>query len=219
MSLLTRSDYLRIKWPVVALLGSLLLGGGIFGGLQLLDKAASADLQRARASFNDADERVVEIEQEEASVRANLEEFRRIETTNVLRVEDRLQMQEYFAELRAEHNLFPITLSQAEQKVLPIGYDELGDKEGNQRGRPVSLLISNLEFALPLLHENDLTNLLSGLAANPELLQLNRCVLTAGGSARNYVQLGQHFDAACTMAWYSFRIDEETKPAAKGRNR
>ena len=209
MSEFTRSDYLRIKWPFIALLGSIALGVSIFAGLRLVDQRAAAELRTAREDFNDAEERVEKIALEEATIRANMGEYQLIETGGAVRNEDRLQMDEYFARLRSEFNLFPINVSKSSQRSLLLEYGELDGERVQEPGRPISLGISDVGFSLPLVHENDLAELLDGLLAQPELLQPRSCLLTAnGGDNPNYLRLGQHFNATCLLEWYHFRIDE-----------
>ena len=219
MSEFTRSDLLRIKWPFVALLGSIAVGIGIFAGLRLLDQRAAADLRSARQAFDDAQERVEKIAQEEATIRANMDEYRLIEASGAVRSEDRLQMDEYFARLRSEYNLFPISVTKSSQRSLVLEYGALDGERVPEPGRPIVLGISDIGFSLPLLHENDLTELLDGLLAQPELLQPRSCLVSANnGNNRNYLRLGQHFTASCILEWYTFRIDE-TAAAAPERRR
>lgn len=209
MSEFTRNDYLRIKWPFVALLASMAFGGSLFAGLRALDQSATRDLRDARNDFNQAQERVDKIAEEEATIRANIGEFRTIADSGILKGEDRLQMREYFSELRAEFHLWPINSEVSEQTSLPIAYGELNGQQVPEPGRPISLQMSTINFTVPLLHENDFSNLLSGLLAKPELLQVASCMLNAtGGREPNYLRLGQHLNAACELAWYTFHIDD-----------
>ncbi len=220
MSEFTRTDYLRIKWPFIGLLGSIALGISIFAGLRLLDQRAAADLRNAREDFNDAEERVEKIAQEEATIRANMDEYKLIESGGAVHNEDRLQMDEYFARLRREYNLFPISVSKSSQRSLLLEYGELDGERVAEPGRPIMLDISDIGFSLPLLHENDLAELLDGLLLQPELLQPRSCLLTAnGGNNPNYLRLGQHFNATCTLEWYHFRIDETAEPGESGGGR
>lgn len=222
MSEFTRADYLRIKWPFVAIACSLVLSGSLFAGLRVLDKQAVAELRQTRERFTEAQERVDKIELEEQTILANVDEYRLIEAAGLVQGEDRLQMREYFAELRAEYNLFPINVSFAELNELPLEYGELTGEKVADPGRPIAVEVSEVEFGLPLLHEDDFSHLVAGLLAKPELLQLHDCTLTAnGGQNRNYLRLGQHFRASCQMSWYTFKIDEtaETDAAAAREQR
>lgn len=218
MSEFTRSDYLRIKWPFIALLGSIALGVGIFAGLRLLDQRATADLRSARQDFDDAQERVDKIALEEATIRANMDEYRLIEASGAVRNEDRLQMDEYFARLRSDYNLFPITVTKSSQRSLVLEYGAIDGERVPEPGRPIVLGISDIGFSLPLLHENDLAELLDGLLLQSELLQPRSCLLSANaGGNRNYLRLGQHFTASCMLEWYHFRIDESAAAATERR--
>lgn len=209
MSGFSRTDYLRIKWSFVALALSVALGGGMFTGLSALDERANTDLRRTRAAYDDAVLKVTQIEQEEASIRQNIVQYQEIAAAGLVEGENRLQMREHFVVLWAEHSLFPITLEIGEQQSLPIKYGELDGKKVDDPGRPIALQISEITFSLPLLHENDLNNLLNFMVTQPELVQPQRCSLEAnGGNQRNYLRLGQHFRAECILSWYTFRIDD-----------
>ena len=209
MSELTRSDYLRIKWPILALLVSIAFAGTLFAGLRALDERAARDLRTARSAFDNAQEKVDDIAEEEASIRANIVQFQQIAKDHLIEGEDRLQMREHFALLRSMYALFPISLQIGEQTVIPIQYGELDGKKVDDPGRPISLEVSNISFSLPLLHENDFVNLMNYMMAQPELLQPLSCDLkSTDGREPNYLRLSQHFNASCLMTWYTFHIDD-----------
>jgi hypothetical protein len=67
---------------------------------------------------------------------------------------------------------------------------------------------------MPLLHEGDLVRLLQALAEGPRMLQPLTCSLTARNSqTASYIYLSQHFDAACTLQWYTFGLPPDEAEA------
>lgn len=204
MSKLVRSDYLRIKWPIIALVCSVITGLGVYGSLLTLDDNATAILNINRAQLDDAQNRVDLIAEEESTIREYIGRYQQISAAGIVGNEDRLQLFERVAELQQEHSLFPVNVQVTEQKMLPLRYGELSGRPVNEPGRPIALTISSVDITLPLLHENDLNNLLNGLLGDNELLQTRSCSINASGG--NYLRLGQHFNAACSLSWYAFAI-------------
>lgn len=206
MSKLTSADYLRIKWPIMALVASIVIAFSVYGSLRQLDLSADSALNLARAQLDDAQARVDLIAEEESTIREHMGHYQEISAAGVVAGEDRLQLLERVADLREKHSLFPIDIKIDEQDRLPLQYGELGGKVVNDPGRPISLMTSTVEIRLPLLHENDLNNLLSGLLDGDELLQMHSCNLSASLGSTDYLRLGQHFNASCLLTWYTFAI-------------
>jgi len=208
MSEFTRSDYLRIKWSFVAMAISVLVGVGLFAVLRSFDMKATTALRTARTENEEAQQRVDKISQEEETIRANIGKYQIIHDSGLVGEVDLLQMKEHFAVLRGQYNLFPISLDISPQSNLLVPYGALDNKRVDKPGRPISLQMSNITIKLPLLHENDLANLLNGLAAVPELLQVHSCSLTARSRNDKFqLRLSQNLDAECKLGWYSFHID------------
>jgi hypothetical protein len=218
MSEFTRSDYLRIKWPFVALAASLMVGIGLFAGLKVLNQKALTQLQQATTANQNAHQNVDKISLEEATIRANSDRYKNIKTAGTVGEEDRLQMQELFGTLRSQNNLFPIPMTIATQIRFPLKYGELDNSTVNDPGRPIVLQISNISFKMLLLHENDFANLLNGLLSQPEFLQIQSCTLgNKTRSEQSFRQLGQHLSAECVLSWYTFYIDDPKKKSERKR--
>lgn len=208
MNMLAKADYLRIKWPITALIASIILGLAIYASLSALDDRATGTLNIARAQLDDAQSRVDLIEEEESTIREYIGRYQEISAAGIVGSEDRLQLLERFANLRETHSLFPIGIEIAEQKRLPLQYGELSGKPVNDPGRPIALMMSSVDFNLPLLHENDLNHLLDGLMGGNEMLLAQSCSISANSpDTGSYLRLGQHFSAACSFSWYTFAIE------------
>lgn len=206
----TRDDYWRVKWPLVSLALSVIVCGGLFVGLNTLDKSAQVELRNARNALSDARNALNDIEQEEATIVEYIGRYRQIEREGIFSAEDRLQFQETLAELRSEFKLFPVNLELGLQTALPLEYPV--GRTGP--GRDIALQTSRVEVRLPLLHENDLANLLEALLDARDLLQPVSCTLTMNRSGtRTFIYLAQHFTATCALNWYTFRLPPAEEPA------
>lgn len=202
----TKDDYWRVKWPLVSLALGLILSGGLLVGLNTLDSTAQASLRDARNALSDARNALNDIEQEEATIVEYIGRYQQMEQDGALAAEDRLQFQETLAELRSEFKLFPVNLDFGPQTALPLEYPV--GRTGP--GREILLQTSRVELRLPLLHENDLANLLNALLDAPGLLQPVSCTLDVNRTGTNsFIYLAQHFSAACALDWYTFRLPPE----------
>lgn len=198
-----KDDYWRVKWPMASVALSLVLCGSVFFGLTTLDAAAATELRRARAELDEARQAVDKIEEEEATIIAYIGNYRQMEQEGIVEPEDRLQFQEAIAELHSTFNLFPVSVNFGGQAPLPLQYPQ----GRTEPGRAIVLQTSLVELSLPLLHENDLANLLLTLVEGPGLLQPLSCLLEANNNrAQNYIYLARHFRAACSLNWYTFQL-------------
>jgi hypothetical protein len=202
----SKAEYWMIKWPLLALLLSIVLVSGLFLGLNAIETAAAAELRRVRSDLDEARDNVEKIEEEEQTIIKNIGRYRIIMEDGVVMPEDRLQFQERLLEIRAENELFPVGLNVGIQTHLPLQYSE----GRTERGKEIVLNMSPVDIKLPLLHEDDLTRLLLALMNGPGLLQPLKCSLTANSTlTANFIYLAQHFDAACTLQLYTFQLPPE----------
>lgn len=206
-----KEEYWLIKWPLLSLVLSLCLSGGLLIGLNTLNTSATTDLRRARSDLDQARESVAKIEEEEATIIEYIGRYERMEQEGVVSAEDRLQFQEMLAQARTEFSLFPVGLDMDVQTALPLQYPE-GRPE---RGREIFLNTSLVQLTLPLLHEDDLARLLTTLMDGHGMLQPLACSLTANSTRTTYVFLARHFEAACTLNWYTFRLPPVIEETAR----
>jgi hypothetical protein len=198
-----REDLWLIKGSLVMVTVCLFLVGGIFWGANYFDKSAAAGLQQARNQMNNISNAMAKIQSDEGTASQYIDKYLTLQTNGVIGAEDRLQLLELFAQIRNEHELFPIRIDIGEQAELTLPYASNSDGSGP----PVKLRSSVLEISLPLLHEEDLSHLLDDLLASPHLLQPARCAITANDESNtNFYFLDKHFTASCSMYWYTFNV-------------
>jgi hypothetical protein len=203
-SLLKKDDYLMIKWQITCAVVGLMLSAIIFFGLDYLNSQSLQDLRIAQSEFNNARSRVELIEEEEATIIEYIGRYQVLNNEGVVQDEDRLQMFERVAQLRAENNLFPVSLNISEQNSMMLSYPP----DIREPGGPIALRSSRIGLDLPLLHEEDLTRLLTGILDSPGLFQTSDCeVNLQSANTRNFIILSQHFTASCEILWYTFDLD------------
>lgn len=198
-----KEEYWLIKWPLVAMVLSLIVSGSLLVGLNSLDTQAAAELRRARSELDNARDDVDKIEEEEATIIEHIGRYSEMERDGVVAPEDRLQLQERLLEIMEQHSLFLVNLDIGVQSRLPLQYSE----GRTERGREVVLNTSLVEVDLALLHEDDLSRLLTSLMAGPGILQPLSCAVSANTRrTTSFIYLAQHFDANCTFNWYTFQL-------------
>lgn len=209
-SILTKEDYLMIKWQIAFALIGILIATGIYFGIDYLADQSLRDLRIAQADFDSARSRVELIEEEEATIIEYIGRYQILENEGVVEDEDRLQMFEKVAEIRSENNLFPVNLNIREQVSLALSYPP----DIREAGDPIALRSSTIGLELPLLHEEDLIRLLTGIVRSPGLYQTRSCAIDLQNAGRaNFLILSQHFRAECEILWYTFDL---SPPAPDG---
>lgn len=203
LSELKKDDYLGLVWHFVLLAVCVVAVGGAFYLVYTLDTQANYQLNIARGEMSNAQAALDQIEQEEATIGVNLAPYRRLAADGVIAAPDRLDMQENFARIQAEHALLPIQLDISAQASFMLPYPA----EIARPGGPVNLLINKIDASLPLLHEGDLSNFLAALLDAPSLIVPTHCTLaTRTRDSSAYLRLGQHQYADCSFVWYNFQV-------------
>lgn len=203
-SILKKEDYLMIKWQIVYAIIGILLAIGIYMGTDYLSSASLQDVRIAQSGFDSARTRVEQIAEEEATIIEYIERYQVLDQNGVIEDEDRLQMFERVAEIRSDNNLFPVALNISEQESMRLNYPP----EIREPGGPVALRSSVIGLDLPLLHEQDLIRLLTGVLDSPGLYQTRTCSLAQRSpDSTNFIFLSQHFTASCEILWYTFDLD------------
>jgi len=202
--ILSRDDYLMIKWPIVYAAVGIILAISIYMGVDYLSSESRRSLLIAQSDFDNARTRVDQIEEEEATIIEYIGRYQTLDSSGAIRDEDRLLMFERVAEIRSANNLFPVSLNISEQSSLRLNYPA-GIREP---GGPIALRSSVIGLSLPLLHEADLTRLLDGILNSPGLYQTSSCTLDQQNSEiTSFIVLSQHFQANCEIFWYTFDLD------------
>jgi hypothetical protein len=202
-----KDDYLRLKWHMVLLTVCIVAIGAMFFFINKLNIDANRQLNIARGDMNSAQTALDQIEEEETTINEYIGRYLEIDAAGIVGPGDRLNMQEKFAQIRAQFSLFPIQLDIGSQTSFVLPYDPAIAKPG----QPVTLQKSIIETSLPLLHENDLSNFLDALLNDTDLLLAESCsIKSSNRESRDFLRLGQHMNASCTFDWYTFAVQADT---------
>jgi hypothetical protein len=205
-----KEDLLLIKGHILAFVSCLVLIGGIFWAAGYIDTSAETELQQVRSQIAGMRSSMDKIQLDENIARQYVNQYQTLQTNGVVGEENRLQLLELLARIRAQHQLFPISINIHEQAelTLPYGNNTTGS------GQPVQLRSSVLEITFPLLHEEDLSRLVDDLLGSLYFLQPASCRIDNNNESNtSYYYLNKHFNASCSMYWYTFNVT----PAAEAQ--
>ncbi|PCJ40899.1 MAG: hypothetical protein COA71_09875 [SAR86 cluster bacterium] len=210
-NLFNKQDIFSLKWKILIAVFSLSIAIGVYVAANYLNTEMTRAVQTARAELQNARTAVDQIEQEEATIIEYIGRFQELESEGIVNAEDRLLLLERITEIRENNDLFPISVSIGEQSSLRLLYDPTESAPGG----PIDLNATELELSLPLLHENDLTSLLSELLGSPGLFLTQECSMNLNNpSITNYIMLGQHQTAKCNLLWFTFDVEPPPVEAA-----
>lgn len=209
------ADLLLIRWQILLFVTCSVIGAGIYFTVGYMESQASQELQQANSAFERARSSVELIEDEEATIIENIDEYRALMAQEILEPEDRLQLLEDLAVIRDELHLFPINLSIDSQFKQRLAYPQ-----GASNGGPIDLASSEISLNMPLLHEEDFIRFFDAIHNNGGLFQVRECLLSLRNStATRFITLQQHMSVECTLAWYSYDLNPPTEqPGLLGAN-
>lgn len=203
-----KQDLLLIKGHLLAFVLCLLLIGGIFWATSYLDNSADAQLQQVRTQIASVRSSIDKIQLEESIATQYVDQYLALQTRGVVGDEDRLHLLELLARIRAQHQLFPVSINIHEQAELTLP----NENNGGGTAQPVQLRSSVLEISFPLLHEEDLARLLSDLLQSPYFLQPATCRIADNNVGdQTHYYLDRHFNASCSLYWYTFNATAEAQ--------
>tara|TARA_R110002073_G_scaffold232877_4_gene394024 strand:- start:347 stop:1012 length:666 start_codon:yes stop_codon:yes gene_type:complete len=204
---LDSSDFLLIRWQIILFLVCVTLTTAVYFTLGYMEDQAVQDLNRANSAFERARSSVELIEDEEATIIENIDEYRELLAGGVMEPEDRLQFLEDLAVIRDELHLFPINLAIASQFKERLAYPQ-----GVSSGGPIDLASSEISLNMALLHEEDFVRFLDAIHSNGGLFQIKDCLLSLRNSgATKFITLQQHMAVECTAIWYSYDLTPPTE--------
>ena len=198
-----KEDLLLIKVRLLIFVMCVILAGGIFWGTRYIENSAVKELQQTRNEMDNVRSAIATIQADEVTVKNYIDTYRSLQTKGVVGTEDRLQLLELLAQIRTQHELFPVNLNIGQQAELNLAYQNTA----GSTGQSVKLRSSVLEISFALLHEEDLSRFLDDILGDSQFLQPAACQLSANNvSNTNYYFLDKHFTASCSLYWYTFNV-------------
>ena len=203
-------DLLLLKWPVLLLVICVVASGLFFGGALKFKERAVHAMQAAQANREQVGARVQQIEDEEKIILNHIDRYRHLQKSGVIGEEERLELVEVLGRIRARHKLYAIQFDVGPQAVVLL---QEGETEG--AGSSFSLRASRIQLDLPLLHEEDLAQLLLGLrSVGRGLFVVEECSVNRTGSevASEILKVSENLNASCKILWLTLKAKEK-KPA------
>jgi len=198
-----KEDLLLVKGQFLALVLCLLLIGGIFWTAKYIDNSAATGLQQVRNQIDAVRSSMERIQSEAEVARQYIDQYASLQMNGVVGAEDRLHFLELVSQIRAQHQLFPISINIHEQAELALA----DGNKANGSGQSVKLRSSVLEISFPLLHEEDLSRFLEELLRSSYFLQPASCQVRDNNEGNtSYYYLDKHFTASCSIYWYTFNV-------------
>lgn len=182
-------DLRKIAAGLAVFLLCLAAGAGSVWWVIEQEKVGRRDASVSQARFAEADRRLREVRLEEEEIRDKSTVFRGLAARGIIGPEQRLEWVETIAALRQARRLFEIDYEFQPQQPL-AGFTG-----------PYPFNASQMQFRLPLLHEEDLLHFLEDLRASAAaLVQARHCSLqrVPPGSTSS---LSPQLMASCTLQW------------------
>jgi hypothetical protein len=197
---MAREDFKHLQVPLAIAAILLALGGGAVAGMFKWTEYAKQSNAQAQAAQSDAAGRLARATEEEKEIRLNILQYRALAAKGIIGEERRLDWIERLAAIKTSRKLFDIRYEISEQQRLDTGTAGGAD-----------ILVSKMHINLPLLHEQDLLNLLADLRAAPRgYFQVKSCSMVRGAPPDKRV-LAPTMAANCELDFYTSR----ERPGAK----
>ncbi len=199
-------DMQLLRKPAIVFTLSTLFSVLLWYGTEYVRQQALASATQAQGIYEQTSTSVTQIAQEEETIIRYIGRYREMTAEGVVGDPDRLVLLEEIGRLRESLKLYSLAVSMSEQIATRLEYDPYDPVPGE----PVDLLSTALTIGLPLLHEEDLTRLVSHLLDSGDLLLPKSCEMSAdGGVNPDFGRVGEHLSASCTLLWYTFDLSPE----------
>lgn len=173
-------------------------------GSSYVNQKAIRDAANARNLYDQANQSVQEIAQEEATIVIYIDRYRAMVQDGIVSDEDRLSILETIGAIRQRYDLFPVGVTMGEQRAVALEYDP------NEliSGDPVALRSTDIEIRMSLLHEQDITRLLGALIESDGLIIPIDCDMRVNNYLQvDFTTLGEHMTASCQLQLYTFDLN------------
>jgi len=200
---LSPDDMKLLRVPALAFALCASLATAAFFGAEQADTNANARINQARADLTQVRTSIEQISAEEDTIVRYIGRYQEAEADGAMASEDRLDFLETLGELRQSLKLFPVTVEIGNQFVTPLSYSP----DDPLPGEPLALNTTVVRLRMGLLHELDLTRLLSAMTEVRGLFQPTRCLIDAGsGLGGDFASVAENLRAECAFHWYSFDL-------------
>ncbi|MCP5303661.1 MAG: hypothetical protein R3F26_00690 [Gammaproteobacteria bacterium] len=200
---INKADLMILRPAVIVLLLGLVFFYGSSVALRMISESTSAALVSARNSYQQINEAIQRLTEEESDVVRYSGRYRTMVDKGVFDGEDRLAVMEVIGRARVDNNLFPISVEMAEQQTYPLDYPP----EELFPGDPVALHLTDISLRIPLLHEGDLLRVISPLIEGPGLLVPMDCKIILDEGVERLLTVRENMRAECQIKMITFDLN------------
>ena len=189
----------QLRWSLVMLAVFALIGAAaVMASLKTLGEAGKAKTA-ALAIQKDIRNKLARANDEAEELREKIVRYREMDRQGIIGQEHRLDWIEQIRRTEKERKLFDIAYELQPQQ--PVDKTITASSADG-----VEVLSSPMKLDMPLLHENDLLNLLNDLKANVQAyLRLHRCTIERMPQPTSERGPTAQLKAACELDWITIR--------------
>jgi hypothetical protein len=198
----SRDDFKHLQVPLA--IGAILIAAGAaaVGGSYKWTELTKREFVQVQAARSEAQSHLAKAQEEEQEIKRNLLQYRQLASQGVVGDENRLDWIERLAQIKSSRKLYDIRYEISEQQKA--GYTGLAGPD---------IMVSKMALNLPLLHEEDLFNLLGDLRAGTRgYFQVKSCSLVRTASQVDRRVLLPMLNGNCELDFYTIR-ESPAKPA------
>jgi hypothetical protein len=200
-----REDLKLLQVPLATAALLLAIGGGTVAATFKWAEHVKRENAQAQLALSEAAGRLARATEEEKEIRLNILQYRALAERGIIGEdeEQRLDWQERLNAIRIARKLFDFRVDISEQRKL----------DGTVSG--AEIMVTKMLLSMPLLHEEDLFNLLADLRAAPRgYFQVKSCNIVRSAAPTDRHQLAPTLNANCELDFFSIR--EHTDARAVG---
>ncbi len=191
-----------LRWPLAGLGLSLALSAAIASTAWHYAQQSERATLLAKQDAESMQNRANQLQQEEKGIREKIVEYTALADKGILSPERRLDWVDLLKQIQVERKFLGLEYEISPQAALPNGVVS-AMPPGHD------LLSSTMQLRMPLLHEEDLTRLLSDLKAKaPVFIRTKGCKLSravANSSSDNDAGIPPQLMAECQVDWITIR--------------
>jgi hypothetical protein len=197
-----REDFRHLQVPLAIAVVLLAIGGGTVAAMFKWTEHMKQDNAQAQLALSEAAGRLARATEEEKEIRLNILQYRALTERGIIGEdeEQRLDLQERLNAIRIARKLFDFHVEIAEQRKL------------DSTASGAEIMVTKMTLNMPLLHEDDLFNLLSDLRAAPRgYFQVKSCNIVRATVPSDRRVLAPTLTANCALDFFTIHERPDTR--------
>jgi len=204
---LVSADIQKLQFSLLLAVLMIAVGAGAVYVSLSLSRSSKVNLAAALSERNDIAGKLQRVRSEEDEIKQKSALFHNLKARGVIGEEQRLEWVELLKDIRDQRRLFDLKYEIAPQRSLDT-----------EVGNGYAFFSSTMKLQLKLLHEEDLTRLLSELRQRAKaLIQIRKCSVTRLPRGSSEEGIPAQLQAECQIDWITLH-EVESKPV-KGSTR